>query len=529
MINTITMTKKAFSHFAQKLRNLPGLDWIALSAGVITYSGLTLATITGSSIWFDEAFSAYLTRFNFLDIARYTSTDVHPPVYYWILKLWTELFGTSEVAFRSLSTLFGVTAIVFGFLIVKRLFGRRAAWVSLLFLSLSPMLIRYGQEARMYTLSATITLAVTYVLTFAIKSKARKPWIIYGILVSLGMWVHYFTALVWLSHWVWRAIVVRQTGARGKKFRLAFFTKNWVMAHIVAVGLFLPWLPFMVRQLTIVQSDGFWIGPVSVNSFTNYLTNVLFYLEHDQAALGYGTLFVVVITALVYFAIKLYKSLGREKRKDYLLVMSVAFTPVVLLFIASTPPLQSSFVERYLIPSSAAFAMFAGITLALGAKKLKAGWRVLMIGLVVVSMLLGIMNVYHYGNYNKNSGTKVMTREVVRAIQAQAKPGEPIIAATPWIFYEAIFYNSARNPIYFINAQTDYKYGSLDMLKDNAQFKIMDLKAFTKAHPKVWYIGFSADKPLSPPDSSWKEIQNFAIYDPVDHKPNYRASEFSIN
>ncbi len=523
------MMKKACLRLSRNLRNLPGIDWIVLAVGSLVYTGLTLATITGSSIWFDEAFSAYLVRFNFIDIARYTSTDVHPPVYYWILKLWTELFGTSEVAFRSLSTLFGVTAIIFGFLLVRRLFGRRAAWVSLLLLSISPMLIRYGQEARMYTLAATISLAATYVLTFAVKTKARKPWIIYGLLVSLGMWVHYFTALVWLSHWVWHAIVVRQTGAKGRKFRLAFFTRNWVMAHVVAVGLFLPWLPFMIRQLTVVQTDGFWIGPVSANSFTNYLTNVLFYLEHDQAALGYGTVFVAVITTLVYFAIKLYKSFGKEKRQSYLLIMSVAFTPVILLFVASTPPLQSSFVERYLIPSAAAFALFAGVTLALGVQKLKAAGRVLAIMLVVVSMLLGIMNVYHYGNYNKNSGTKVMTREVVRAIQAQSQPGEPIIAASPWVFYEAIFYNSTRNPIYFINAQTDYRYGSLNMLKDNAQFKIMDLKAFTKAHPKVWYIGFSADKPLSPPDASWQEIQNFAIYDPVDHKPNYRASEFSIN
>lgn len=521
--------KTTFDRCYRIINKVPGLDWLVLGFGAIIYSVLTFINITRSSIWFDEAFSAFIVRFDYFKIASYTSSDVHPPVYYWILKLWITFFGTSELAFRSLSVVFGVSAIVFGYLLVKRLFGRKAAWLSLLLMIISPMLIRYGQEARMYTLAATIALAATYVLTFAVKSKRRKPWILYGILVSLGMWTHYFTALVWLSHWVWRAIVVRQSGARRKKFWTTFFTKNWVIAHVVAVGLFLPWLPFMVKQLTTIQGGGFWIGPVSASSFTNYFTNVLFYLEHDQATKLYATAFVAIVTILITLSIKLYKQLGKQDRQSYILIICLAFVPLVLLFAASTFPLQSSFVERYLIPSTAGFAIFSGVTLALGAKKMRSIWRVLAVLLVVVSMSFGISNVYRLGNYNKNSSTKVMTRELVKEIQAKSSAGEPIISADPWVFYEAVFYDTTRNPMYMINAQIDYnRYGSLYMLRDSPQFQIKDLAEFNKTHSKVWYIGFSADKPLTAPDPSWKEIQNFAIYDPVDNKPNYRATEFQI-
>jgi uncharacterized membrane protein len=511
------------------INKIPGLDRVVLGFGTIVYSILTLVTITKSSIWFDEAFSAFIVRFDYFKIVQYTASDVHPPVYYWILKLWITFFGTSEIAFRSLSVVFGVSAIIFGYLLVKRLFGRKAAWLSLLLMVISPMLIRYGQEARMYTLAATIALAATYVLTFAVKSKNKRPWIIYGILVSLGMWTHYFTALVWLSHWVWRSIVTWQSGARGKKFRLAFFTKNWIIAHVVAVGLFLPWLPFMATQLSVIQGGGFWIGPISANSFTNYFTNVLFYLEHDQATRLYATAFVAIITILTALSVKLYSQLGKQDRQSYLLIISLAFVPAVLLFIASTFPLQSSFVERYLIPSAAGFALFSGVTLALGAKKLRKVWRILAILLVVVSMAFGISNVYWMGNYNKNSSTKVMTRELVKEIQAKSFDKEPIISADPWVFYEAAFYETDSNPMYMIDAQIDYnRYGSLYMLRDSTQYHIKDLSVFNETHSKVWYIGFSADKPLSAPDSHWKEIQNFAIYDPIDNKPNYRATEFQI-
>ena len=513
-----------------KIRSKTGVDILLLSSGVITYVVLTFLHIASSSIWFDEAFSAYLTRFNFFEIAKYTAYDVHPPLYYWILKLWAMLFGTSDVAFRSLSVLFGATAIVFGVLLVKRLFGRKPAAVSLLLLAISPMLIRYGQEARMYTMAAAITLAATYVLTFAVQSeKRRKPWIIYGILVGLGMWTHYFTALVWLTHWAWRYVVLRQAGKRGKSLKRAFFTKNWIFAHTIAVGSFLIWAPFMLIQLGGIQGGGFWIGPVSANSLTNYLTNVLFYLEHEPAIGLYGTATVIVIALLAVFGLKLYKTLNKRNRQNYLLITFLAFMPVIILFIASTPPIRSSFVERYLIPAVVGFSLFSGVTLALGYSKLRALWRYSAVGVFVVCMVVGIGNVYYFGNYNKNSQTRVTTGDIVKEIRARGNPGEPIIASDPWVYYEAVFYDTSDHPVYFIDASTDYKYGSLRMLKENDFRKIKNLSTFTAEHPVIWYMGYSDGKPLSAPVEDWKEIQKFSIQDNIDHKDLYKAVEYTAN
>lgn len=522
--------KNALSSVMARLRQSPRFDWLVLGGGLATYGALTLNKITASSIWFDEAFSAYLVRFDFLEIARYTATDVHPPLYYWFLKVWTELFGTSELAFRSMSLFFGMVAIVFGFLLVRRLFGRKAAYISVLLLAISPMLIRYGQEARMYTMAAAIALAATYVLTFAVKSKERKPWILYGVLVSLGMWTHYFTALVWLSHWAWRLMVKWQDGKRGKELKQSFFDKNWMFTHILAVVLFVPWAIVMLIQMTVVQAGGFWIGPVSVNTFANYLSNVLYYLEHEPAIGLYGTAAVVVVALLIIFGVNLYKSLNKAGKRNYLLVVAMACVPVLLLFILSTPPIRSSFVERYLVPAAVSFSLLAGVTFALGFKNAKRQiWRVLAIGTVAVCMVFGILNVYHYGNYNKNSQTKVMTREVVQAIQSMAEPGEPIIVADQWVFYEAVFYADDRNPMYLINEKIDFKFGSDDMIEFNDKYKIYDIDAFAQEHPKVWYMGYSADKQLTPPVEGWEEIQNFSVVDQVIFKDPYKAAEYQTS
>jgi mannosyltransferase len=529
MMIVILAMKKTTTTLLNKVRTRPSLDWVVLGIGLGIFILLACATITKSTIWFDEAFSAYLVQFNYLEVARYTATDVHPPLYYWILKIWTDFFGTTELAFRSLSVLFGASAITFGFLLVRRLFGRKAAWVSLLLLVISPMLIRYGQEARMYTLAATITLAATYVLAIAAESKRRLPWIVYGILVAAGMWTHYFTAIVWLAHWAWRAIVIRQSGKKGKEFKQAFFTKNWVIAHIVAVGLFVPWIPLMLTQLTVIQSSGFWIGPVGADTLTSYMTNVLFYLDHGQAVGWYGAALAVIVTMLAVLGVRLYRNLGKKQRQNYLLILVLAVVPVLILAIVSLPPLRSSFVERYLLPATIGFSLLAGVTLTLGMTKLKSIWRVIAIGIIAVSMLVGVSNVYEYGNYNKNSGTKVATGEVVKEIQRRAKPGEPIITNTPWVFYEAIFYNTSEHPIYFIDADTEYIYGSLDMLKYNDQHKIKDIAAFSAEHPTVWYMGYTQEPSLKAPVSTWEEVQKFSIVTAIDNKDPYKATQFKTN
>lgn len=522
------MLKEIFKKRQSDL-SLDRSDWLMLFGGLTLFVIITLSTIANSSVWFDEAFGAYLIRFDFWHIAVYTASDVHPPLYYWLLKSWSMLFGTTEFALRSMSVLFACIAIIFGFLTVKRLFGRKVAWVGLLFMVLSPMVVRYSQEMRMYTLVTAIALAATYVLIVATESKRRLPWIIYGILVGLGMWTHYFIALVWLSHWAWRAWTVREKNKTKKKFLKAFFSKQWIVAHVVAVGVFLPWLPALIRQVLDVQINGFWIPPVTSATLPNFLTNVLYYQDQETVN-PWATLFLIG-TAIVIgiLAVRLLKSLDSEKRRGYTLIFALAFVPVILLFLASMPPLRSSFVDRYLIPSTLAIPLFAAVTLTLSTKTLKLAWRKAIGGLIVIAMVFGIYNVYQLGNFNKTLHTTNNTRQAIEAITAKASDGQPIIADSPWLFYEAVFYSTDNHPVYFIDANTEYRYGSLNMLRDNDQHKIKDLTAFTKEHPVVWYLGRPGNSTLSAPQDTWIQLNQVQVNDSKSNKPSYKAVQYLTN
>lgn len=499
-------------------------DLAMLGAGILAYVSIGFATIGRWSIWFDEAFSAYLVRYSFADIAQYTALDVHPPLYYWTLQLWTVLFGTTEIAFRSLSLAFGIAVIVCGFLLMRRLFGRKTAYLTILFLALSPMLIRYGQEARMYAMATAISLAATYVMVIAMASKRKIPWVIYAVLVAAGMWTHYFTAVVWISHWLWRAVALRQKKQKLKKFLSLYCSREWVGAYVLAVLLFVPWMSSMFRQLFDIQSGWFWIAPVGADTMTNYFTTILFFQQHDQLSPWASLLFIIIMITLVVLSSIAFRRTKGTARINFLLIATMAFVPVALVFLASLPPLRSSFIERYLMPSVASFSLFLAMIIAIGTAKLKLWAQMTVVLVFVGTMVLGIVQAQTIGNFNKSMNVTVDTKQVIQRIEEKSLGNEPIISRTPWLFYEAVFYESRQHQVFYFDSSVDaVSSGSLAMLRGDDSHKISDVKLFTDTYSTVWYFGEPGETDIAKPFMGWKVLQSFRVDDPVTGKMRYQA------
>lgn len=514
--------------FKRKQESLDKADLAILVTGISAFAAVAFHNISKSSIWFDEAFGAYLVRFNFWDIARYTANDVHPPLYYWLLQAWTAVFGTSELGLRSMSVFFAVIAIIFAFLLVRKWFGRHVAAISLAVMIFTPFFVRYAQEARMYTMVAAIVFAATYVMIHAMESKKRKLWVLYGVLVGLGMLTHYFAALAWLTHWLWRFVSLKLDNVKPKKILAAFFNKDWILAHAVAVGVFAVWIPAFLYQLLNVQGNGFWISPVTPGTLPNFMTSVVYYLELADVQSWFALLYTAFFVTLIVLIIRVFKTLKTEQKKQYLLILFLAIIPPLLLFVLSMPPLRPSFVDRYVVPSSLAIMLLVGVTIGLGRHVF--GKRQLLILAVTLFGILfyGLSNVYRLGNYNNTLHTANGSRLIIEAIDAKAANGEPIIADSPWLYYEIAFYSTAEHPVYFINANTEYRYGSLEMLRQNDIGKIKDLRAFTKEHNTVWYVGRPGDRDLTAPSAGWQKLQEVRVSDSHTGNKAYQAIQYSI-
>lgn len=415
------------------------------------------------SIWFDESYGAYLTRSSFGDIWNLTAVDVHPPLYYFVLKLWSMLFGYTDFGMRFMSIFFGAIAIVFAWQWLKRKFGLKPAMLATLLMTVSPMFIRYGQEMRMYTMAAAIIFAATYVMQLAIDTKQRKYWIIYGVLLALGMWTHYFVGLIWLAHLAYLIYV----------YRKKIFQKNIIISYATGVLLYLPWLPSFIEQTSTVQK-GFWIGAPSATTVVSYFTNALVY--QDSGKIVEWLLPAVIIAAVCYVFVL--RKAGR--RIMPLLFMSIL--PVALLVIFSMPPLKPMFVSRYVIYSAICLSLAAGIGVMIVKFKHKFT-PIIMAAVFLGTSIIGIVNVYVRPNSNSDA------KALYESISAISAPGTPIISETEWLYYDLSFYGTEEHPVYFIDEIVSYEWGSHEPLRTNDYGKILDLDEFLSEHETVWFVG----------------------------------------
>ena len=114
-------------------------------------------------MWLDEALTAHIASLPIGQIPGALRHDGHPPLYYVLVHLWTQVFGTSDLAFRSLPGIFGVALLPMAWLVGRRVGGRGVAWCTVVLVAILPYALRYSTENRMYSLVMLLAL-VGYLL-----------------------------------------------------------------------------------------------------------------------------------------------------------------------------------------------------------------------------------------------------------------------------------------------------------------------------------------------------------------------------
>ena len=149
---------------------LIGLIWLGF--------WLCLHHIDRFSFWIDEGLTPIRSGYSLREILSqviivqgHPTTDTHPPLYYLIIAVTRRLFGESDFAFRFPSALFAVASIPLIYQLGRRI-GRseRVGRLAALWLAISPLVVWYAQEARMYTLLNFFGIGLTLVLWEALRT-----------------------------------------------------------------------------------------------------------------------------------------------------------------------------------------------------------------------------------------------------------------------------------------------------------------------------------------------------------------------
>lgn len=302
--------------------------------------GIRIAFITQKNLWFDEVFSWHLSLDSFYEIIVRTSADIHPPLYYWILKIWSFFFGDSVFAIRLLSALFTSSAVFFIYPLAKRVMSPLNAVLVLVLYSVSPLNLYYSQEARMSAMNLFLNAGSAYfLLALADKLKfigsdyrlymKKKEFWLYAFFTAAALLTHYFSFFLLLAQLIYLYILYRNDFDKYKPFLIAY---NFVIAA------YLFWIPPMLEHLTKGQS---WRTPQTIyqvsSEYLNYIKDLNLGLYYHYTNLSFvkyvsiAYLVIILISIAGYAAGKFF----REKDKSIILIVVSVFIPLILAGVIS--------------------------------------------------------------------------------------------------------------------------------------------------------------------------------------------------
>ncbi|NOX63453.1 MAG: hypothetical protein GXP42_16130, partial [Chloroflexi bacterium] len=106
------------------------------------------------SLWYDEGVTAQVARLGVGELTRWTANDIQPPLYYLIVAAWFRLLdpwaGNIAFVMRFVSVFAGTLLIPLLWALGRRLWGARGGLLTATVTALSPLMVYYSQEARMY-------------------------------------------------------------------------------------------------------------------------------------------------------------------------------------------------------------------------------------------------------------------------------------------------------------------------------------------------------------------------------------------
>mgnify|MGYP000847636483 FL=1 len=435
--------------------------WLLLAL-VLTAYGLRVSGLDRQSLWRDEVDAIYFAvRDLEATLTMFTAAAQNGPLYFVLLRPWFWLAGTSEFVLRYPSVLLGTASVPLLWQVAQQLtpekrgqnstrmarIGRSDAdldsrssaqsasysnLVAAALLAISPYMVWYGQEGKMYAAVTFLALLATWFWLRGVLRGGWGHWLGYWLTVTAAMYVHLLMVLILPLHLVWFLLAWPATRLR------------WRGYVVTLAGLTLPYLPMAFwhwEMLTRPEKlTGFAYTPVA-----DALRGLMLYHSRgfiqSVELLWLAPLFFLFAAGLLLGLGEIGDHRGGDTvalapPRRYALLLAWLTVPVAGILLMSLR--QPVFTERYVIWIGPAALLFV----ALGAQALlrssgrAAPW---------VALLLALYGVTIWGWLNwqqKTTTIKYDLRGAVHYVQQARDPGDLLILQIPHQEWSYRYYTS---------------------------------------------------------------------------------------
>lgn len=200
------------------------------------------------------------------------------PLYFVLLRFWTEGVGNSVKTVRTLSVLCSLLALPCMYWLCLELFrSTLAGWLGAALLAVSPFQLLYAQEARPNGLWAVTILLSSATLLRALRLQTRASWLVYSATTALSFYTYLFSGFVAIAHVLYILGVER--------FRLSQRLLDFARALSLSLLAFSPWIVVILSTTKQISSATDWTTRISL-SVLDVCRHWLFYLSSGFVDVG---------------------------------------------------------------------------------------------------------------------------------------------------------------------------------------------------------------------------------------------------
>ena len=430
-----------------------------------------------SNIWFDEAYTVGMVERTFSEIWTIGGNDVHPVLYYWILRfvsLIAAAWGiTSTAAKIIIYRIFSILPLSIlgslGYTHIRKDFGEKAGMIFSFLVFFLPESAIFAQEIRMYSLAI---LAVTVLAIYAYRLRLpensnRKNWLIFFTASIASIFLHYYGLMAAGIINIFLLIYLIKT-KRGKDI-VAICTFG-----LIQLVSYIPWIIYFVGQLKHV-SKGFWIGFTFPNTIIEiaagqFIGNLNYYVGFAAA--------IILYTYLIIKAIK-------NKLNNLPVILAVTiYLLVIIAAIIMTLVLDTSIiVYRYLFVITGLYIFAISFILS------KEENVKIILGICAVIAILGIASNVKLiqAGYDRSNFKQI------EYLQQNIQPEDKIVykeqqeGSTFAVYFP-------ENKQYFYNPE-DWGVGEAYKAFGSNFATCIDINFITELNGRIWLID-KWDKPL---------------------------------
>lgn len=400
--------------------------------------GLRVYQLDTQSIWYDEGVSIFLAQQSPAQAIAFSAATDHPPLHALLLGAWINLAGVSDFAVRFFSVFYGVLAAALIFAL-GRTIDQRVGLIAAFLTAISPIAVYYSQETRGYMLLTILILIATIAFAKLINGdQRRRIRIAYIAAMVAALYTHYFAAFAWAAiNVAWVINLVRgYVTDRRRSLTPSQGVWSWVIAQLIILVCFLPWLPNAITQAG--TNTTYFPGRVSWQTVVGDTWRAFAVGEWgDAAVIGWIWLILIALGLMAVFdgnashEATEARSNTNIKTLRFCLPVSILLLSLViipLLLMSGLAWLKPKFAPRYLLPSLPAMLALA----SMGITRLIDGLRsryclIASIGLVISLALPLASAASLWRMYTDPSLARPDVRSVARYIEANADPSDAIV------------------------------------------------------------------------------------------------------